>query len=140
LVKVASSNVEQLLAAAAVSVDRMIYRAELDRDKAISAKEQEDMIRKSAEEYFRDLEEKHRRGGAIRQFIDNLGRFCDEVTYRPNAPIAPGVNGFGLTPEELQGAVAAGDKDPDALLFREMSCPCASPNRDKPARRKLSFI
>jgi hypothetical protein len=120
LVKVASSNVEQLLSVTSDLVDRMIYRAELNRDKAISAKDQEDMIKRCAEKYFLALEEKHRRGAAIRQFVDNLGRFCDEVTYRPNAPIAPGVNGFGLTPEELQNAVAGGDKDPDGLLFREV--------------------
>ena len=78
------------------------------------------MIKKSADDYYRALEEKHRRGAAIRQLVDNLGRFCEEVTFRPNAPIAPGVNGFGLTPYELQHAVAAGEKDPDVLLFREV--------------------
>jgi hypothetical protein len=120
LVKLASSNVEQLLSLTGVIADRMIYRAELDKDKSLSAKEQEDMIKKGAEDYFRALEERHRRGAAIRQFVDNLGRFCEEVTYRPNAPIAPGVNGFGLTPEDLQDAVASADKDPDAVFFREV--------------------
>jgi hypothetical protein len=120
LVKVASGNVEQLLSTSAVIVDRMIYRAELDRDKAISAKEQEEMIKKCADDYFRAIEEKHRRGGAIRQLIDNLGAFCEEVTYRPNAPIAPGVNGFGLTLEELQAVVSQAGKDTDTLLFREV--------------------
>jgi hypothetical protein len=118
LVKLASSNVEQLLSITGVIADRMIYRAELDRDKTIAAKDQEDMVKKSSEEYYVTLEERHRRGAAIRQLVDNLGRFCEEVTFRPNAPIAPGVNGFGLTPEELQNAVAS--RDSDAVFFREV--------------------
>lgn len=120
LAGVASGNVEQLLSTAAVIVDRMIYRAELDRDKSISAKEQEDIFKRCANEYYESLEEKHRRGSAIRQFIDNLGIFCREVTYRPNAPIAPGVNGFGLTRQEIQQSISNGNNSQEALVFREV--------------------
>lgn len=120
LTSVASGNVEQLLSTAAVLVDRMIYRAELDKDTAISAKDQEEILRKCAEEYYKALEEKHRHGSAIRQFIDNLGSYCQEVTYRPNAPIAPGVNGFGLTRQQLREAVANEKKGIDAQVFREV--------------------
>lgn len=120
LASVASGNVQQLLSTVSGMVDRMIYRAELDRDKAISAREQEDILRKCADEYFGALEEKHRRGSAIRQFIQNLGLFCEEVTYRPNAPIAPGVNGFGLTPKELRQVVSGDKKGLDSGIFREV--------------------
>lgn len=122
LTSVASGNVDQLLSTTAAIVDRMIYRAELDRDKAISAKEQEDILKKCADEYYGALEEKHRRGSAIRQFVDNLGLFCAEVTYRPNAPIAPGVNGFGLTRAQILQAVSgAGEKKGHgSLVFREV--------------------
>lgn len=120
LTSVASGNVEQLLSTAAVIVDRMIYRAELDRDKAMSSREQEEILRRSAEEYYGGLEEKHRRGSAIKQFIDNLGLFSGEVTYRPNAPIAPGVNGFGLARQELLAAVSGTKKGPDYRVFREV--------------------
>ncbi len=120
LANVASGNVQQLLSTVADIVDRMIYRAELDRDKAISAREQDDILRKCADAYFEAIEEKHRRGSAIRQFIQNLGLFCEEVTSRPNAPIAPGVNGFGLTRRELR-QVASGDKrGVDSDIFREV--------------------
>jgi hypothetical protein len=105
---------------AATIVDRMIYRAELDRDKAISAKEQEDILKKCADEYYGALEEKHRRGSAIRQFVDNLGLFYEEVTYRPNAPIAPGVNGFGLTRQQILQVVSGSKKGQDSLVFREV--------------------
>lgn len=120
LVNVASGNVEQLLSTCAPLVDRMIYRTELDRDKAISAREQEESLKRSADEYYNALENKHRRGSAIKQFVDNLGRFCEEVTYRPNAPIAPGVNGFGLTRQELAQIAGAETLSREAQIFREV--------------------
>ena len=120
LTNVASGNVEQLLSTSATFVDRMIYRAELDRDKAMSAKEQEDLFKRCAEDYYKALEEKHRRGSAIRQFVDNLGLFFEEVTYRPYAPIAPGVNGFGLTRQQIEQAAGPSVQTPDAQVFREV--------------------
>lgn len=119
LVNLASYNVQQLLSILAAIVDRMIYRADLGREKALLAKQQEEILRRTADEYYDGLEEKHRSGGAIKQFVDNLGRFCANVTYRPNAPIAPGVNGFGVTPAQLKGAISDG-REPDALLVRKV--------------------
>lgn len=120
LTNVASGNVEQLLSTGAAFVDRMIYRAELDRDKAMSAKEQEDLFKRCANDYYSALEEKHRRGSAIRQLIDNLGLFFEEVTYRPYAPIAPGVNGFGLTRQQIEQAAGPSVQTRDAQVFREV--------------------
>lgn len=120
LTNAASGNVEQLLSTSASFVDRMIYRAELDRDKAMSAKEQEDLFKRCAQDYYKALEEKHRRGSAIRQFVDNLGLFFEEVTYRPYAPIAPGVNGFGLTRQQIEQAAGPSVHTRDAQVFREV--------------------
>lgn len=120
LTNAASGNVEQLLSTSASFIDRMIYRAELDRDKAISAKEQEDLFKRCAQDYYKALEEKHRRGSAIRQFVDNLGLFFEEVTYRPYAPIAPGVNGFGLTRQQIEQAAGPSVQTRDAQVFREV--------------------
>jgi hypothetical protein len=120
LTNVASGNVEQLLSTSAAFVDRMIYRAELDRDKAMSAKEQEDLFKRCADDYYSALDEKHRRGSAIRQLVDNLGLFFEEVTYRPYAPIAPGVNGFGLTRQQLDQAAGPSIQTRDAQVFREV--------------------
>jgi hypothetical protein len=120
LTNVASGNVEQLLSTCASVVDRMIYRAELDRDKAISAKEQEENLKRSADAYYDALENKHRRGSAVKQFVDNLGRFFEDVTYRPNAPIAPGVNGFGLTRRDLDQLAGAETPNRETQIFREV--------------------
>ncbi len=117
LVQLASTNVDQLLSITAVIADRMIYRAELDRDMALTAKDQETILNHLSKEYYIVLEQKYHRGGAIRQFIDNLGQFCNYVTYRPNAPIAPGVTGFGLTRQQMK--VVSSDV-PESAIFREI--------------------
>lgn len=118
LVQLANTNVDQLLSTAGVIADRMIYRAELDRDMALNARDQETMLGRLGEDYYKLLEQRHRRGVAIRQFVDNLGQFCNHVTYKPNAPIAPGVTGFGLTRRQLFD-----NSSSDALessIFREV--------------------
>lgn len=117
LVQLASTNVDQLLSITAVIADRMIYRAELDRDMALTAKDQETILNRLSEEYYKVLEQKYHRGGAIRQFVDNLGQFCNYVTYRPNAPIAPGVTGFGLTRQQMK---AVSSDVPESAIFREV--------------------
>jgi hypothetical protein len=98
----------------------MIHRAELERERTMNAKEQENILRRCADDYFRGLEDKHQRGSAIRQFVDNLGRFCEAETDRPNAPYAPGVNGFGLTPDQIVRAVGSDRPSREVLIFREV--------------------
>lgn len=96
-----SANVHQLLSNLAPVVDLLVHRAELDQALRISAKEQDAILRKRADDYYNSLVSHHRHGAAILQFVRNLGRFCAAVTYRPNAPIAPGVTGFGINRAQL---------------------------------------
>jgi len=117
VIQIASLNVEQLLSTCATIVDRMIYRAELDREKNLNGKDQETILTQLSENYYKELEQKPR-GATIRQFIDNLGPFCNSVTYRPNAPIAPGVTGFGMTHDQLSKAVTPINLE--ATVFREV--------------------
>lgn len=120
LTEAASFNVEQLLWQTSRFADRMVHRAELDRNLSLSAKEQEDMLRECADEYFDGIETRYRRGPFIRQLVDNLGRFCEEVTYRSNAPIAPGVSGFGLTKTDILKGVMTDSGNTKSVMFREV--------------------
>jgi hypothetical protein len=115
----ANRNVEQFLDIAGAYADKMIFRAELGRPPDLTAKEQEELLRISANRYYDRIEQGYPRGYNIRQFVDNLGRFCQGITYRPNAPIAPGVNGFGLTREQLRNALALDGPDEGIKTFRE---------------------
>jgi hypothetical protein len=115
----ANRNVEQFLDIAGAYVDKMIFRAELGRPPDLTAKEQDDLLKVSANRYYARIEQGFPRGYSIRQFVDNLGRFCQGVTNRPNAPISPGVTGFGLTREQLRNALALDGADEGIKLFRE---------------------
>ena len=120
LTEAASFNVEQLLWQTSRFADRMVHRAELDRSLSLSAKEQEDILRQCADEYFDGIGTRYRRGPLIRQLMDNLGRFCEEVTYRSNAPIAPGVSGFSLTRANIFNGGMMDSGNPKSILFREV--------------------
>jgi hypothetical protein len=119
LINSANRNVEQFLDVAGAYTDKMIFRAELGRSPELSAKEQEDLLRFSANRYYDRIEQGFPRGYSIRQFVDNLARFCQGVTNRPNAPIAPGVSGFGLTRDQLRNALALDGADEGIKIFRE---------------------
>ena len=118
LTQAANGNVEQYLEIASRYADKMIFRAELDRRTDLTAREQEELLRGSARRYFDRIEQGFRRGYAIHQFVDNLGRFCQTVTGRLNAPIAPGVTGFGLEPSQLRDTRGL-EASEGVKLFRE---------------------
>lgn len=120
LIGCANGNVEQLLSIASGFVDRMIYRAELDRELSIYPRDQEKIISNCADDYFLTLEGKHRHGISIKQFVENLGLFYKEITYKPSASIPPGVNGFGIPIGKLKQIVEDEDGDENHRVFREV--------------------
>jgi hypothetical protein len=115
----ANRNVEQFLDLAADYAEKMIFRAELNRPLDLTAREQHDLLRNSAKRYFLRIEQAFPNGYSIRQLIENLARFCRTVTTRPNAPIAPGVTGFGLTRVQLQDARAVDNPGGGMQAFRQ---------------------
>jgi hypothetical protein len=117
---VANGNVEQFLGVTSILADKMIFRAEMGRESALSAQEQQDLILQGADVYYNNIEERYDRGYSIRQLIDNLAPFFHAVTYRPNAPIAPGVNGFGLPREKLRTVLAKRKEDSEVMALRKV--------------------
>lgn len=115
----ANRNVEQFLEICGEYAEKMIFRAELNRSPELTAREQSDLLHASARAYYERLEQHFPRGSSIRQFVDNIARFCRAVTNRPNAPIAPGVTGFGLTGDQLRDARAVDGASAGIRLFRE---------------------
>jgi len=114
-----NKNVEQFLDIAGGYAEKMIFRAELNRPFDLSDREQDELLRASAKRYYARIEQGFAHGYTIRQFIDNLGRFCQAVTHRPNAPISPGVTGFGLTRQQLRDARSVDGAGSGIRLFRE---------------------
>ncbi len=115
----ANRNVEQFLEITGEYAEKMIFRTEVNRAAELSAREQDELLRASARRYYERIEQRFPRGYTIRQFVDNLVRFCRAVTDRANAPIAPGVTGFGLTGDQLRDARAVDGASDGIRLFRE---------------------
>lgn len=120
LAECATGNVEQFLSVASPFAEKMILRAELSQNIRISPQDQRKLLRKSAENYFDLIDWQFDRGYAIKQLVDNLGLFFNAVTFRPNAPIAPGVNGFGFEREQLRQFLARAATDAEVAAFREV--------------------
>lgn len=147
LAVVANKNVEQFLSVSSLLVKKIISRAELNRDTPLSTFDQEKLIRKSAELYYRSIEQRFERGYAIRQLIDNLGSFFNAVTFRSNAPIAPGVNGVGFEREKLHNFLESRKNEEDVKAFREILTKAIAGNvlfvedvrQGKPGSEKIVF-
>lgn len=147
LAAVASRNVEQFLSVASLFVQKIISRAELNRNTSLSLVDQEKLIRKGAEIYYGRIEQRYERGYAIRQLVDNLGAFFKAVTFRPNAPIAPGVNGVGFERDTLRAFLEDNKEDKEVLAFREILTKAVAGNvlfveevkQGKPGSEKVVF-
>ena len=96
LSKIATNNIEQFLGFAAPLYERMLSM-NLNMDNvSISAKDQDKEIRKIANDKWKELHKILPESALILRFLENLCRFCVAETYKPNAPYAPGVNGFSI--------------------------------------------
>lgn len=120
LAEVANGNVDQFLTIAGVMIDKLIFRAELGKDIVLSAQDQQDLLQEEAKKYYQSLEKLLNHGFAIRQLVDNLGLFFQEVTERANAPIAPGVNGFGIEYALLRSELAKRGGDNKLAVLRSV--------------------
>ncbi len=118
LAEVSNGNVDQFLTIAGTIVDKLIFRAELGKEIVLSAQDQQDLLQEEAKKYYQNLEKRLNHGFAIRQLVDNLGLFFQEVTNRANAPIAPGVNGFGMDIALLRRVLNKRVEADKALLLR----------------------
>ncbi len=120
LAETSNGNVDQFLNISGVMVDKLIFRAELGKEIILSAQDQHDLLREEAQKYCQNLEKRFTHGFSIRQLVENLGLFFNEVTYRVNAPYAPGVNGFGLDRALLRRVLAKRESDDKTALLREV--------------------
>ncbi len=118
LADVSSGNIEQFLSVTAKFIDKMIFKERLGKEPILTALEQEKILCEIAEKYYSNIEKLYSRGFAIKQFISNLGLFCNLITYRRNAPYAPGINGFEIRKDDFNKLLDQNNKD--FTIFKEM--------------------
>jgi hypothetical protein len=98
LVKLSSFNIEQFLSFSSEMFEAMISNKIKGNQIILSDREQHDIIVKVAKHNWKKLRTEIPFGQSIRRFLTGLGEFSKTQTFKPNAPYAPGVNGFAITP------------------------------------------
>ncbi len=112
--RLASLNIEQFLGLSGAIFEEVIA-AELLRtgSTVISAKRQHVLMKRAAQEFWKDIPNKVRHGRNLRAFLDSVGRFSAWYTYRPTAPNDPGVGGTAIRMSERRQLM-----DPEVLTKR----------------------
>ncbi|MDP9367442.1 MAG: hypothetical protein M3Q03_04050, partial [Chloroflexota bacterium] len=94
---IASTNIQQFVWLAGDLFEEMIAAALLKRSPNLTPRRQEEIIRKSVSERWRKVPQELRNGREVKGFIDRVGKFSSDETYRPNAPYVPGVTGIAVS-------------------------------------------
>lgn len=96
LCKLSSSNIEQFLSFSADLFEEMISNKLKGNSITIDVEKQERIFRKVAEKKWHELSILLPYSSSVIKFLNELGEFSRKETYKPNAPYAPGVNGFAI--------------------------------------------
>ena len=93
VVRLSSYNVEEFLQICAVLYDHIyaqkITRFRNDAPISVSARNQNDALKKLAEKRLRELPRLFALGPQAQRLVEAIGQMCREKTYEPNAPYAP---------------------------------------------------
>lgn len=101
LCTMATNNIEELLAMAAALFDGVHAKVVLRKGLELSPSEQEKLIKMVAKKRLDFIPRSQFEGNRAQKLIRSIGAFCQERTFRPNAPIAPGVTGVRLSDAEM---------------------------------------
>jgi hypothetical protein len=106
LAALASFNVEQYLSLAGDLFEESLARALIQGRRGappiIAPERQQQILSAAYNARIRDLPRRAMNGRDVLAFLDSVGTFCREVTYQPNAPYAPGVNGVAISMRERE--------------------------------------
>ena len=101
LVKMSSCNIEQFLSFSSELFENMVSNQILGNSITLSANDQERIIKKVAKDKWKALNHSTPYSKSVIAFLHKMAAFCEEETNQPNAPYAPGVNGFGIKDETI---------------------------------------
>ena len=88
-------NVEQFLRLAGDLFEESLSAALIRRSPVLRPERQEEVLRQACSARLREMPS--RAGRDVLRFVESVGQFCHEETYRPNAPYAPGVTGIAIS-------------------------------------------
>lgn len=96
LSRLSSNNIEQFLAFAGELFEEMISNKISGKEIIVGDDSQEKIIKEIAERKWREISRTIPYSTQIIRFLTALGEFAQKDTFKPNAPYAPGVNGFAI--------------------------------------------
>lgn len=104
--RLSSSNIEQFLNISgklfeAISTNQLKKISQgKNLSVSITPKKQDQLIKKLTDEKWKEMDIRVPSSTQIKIFLDNMGLFCREHTYTPNAWNSPGINGIAITMQE----------------------------------------
>ena len=101
LVKLASSNVQQFLDLSSDLFDEMINARSFDAVPHISAKRQEQILKKAMFRRWNEIIQSIPNSDLIVNFLDNMAKFCFTETNMPNSPYAS-VTGIAISDSDVK--------------------------------------
>ncbi|CAN5595173.1 hypothetical protein BH10BAC4_BH10BAC4_02360 [soil metagenome] len=96
LVRISSSNIDQFLTFSSKLFEGMISNHLVNGYAALSAEAQEKIIKRTAEEKWKELNRLIPESKTVMRFLSEFAKFAYKETFRPSAPYAPGVTGFAI--------------------------------------------
>lgn len=97
IASLSSLNIEQFLTFAGDLFEEIISNTLLKKTSNLIPKRQEAILEKIAENKWKDILQQVKHGSDVRNFLESIGKFAREETFRPNAPYAPGVTGIAIS-------------------------------------------
>jgi hypothetical protein len=102
LAMLSSSNVDQFVELAGDLFEELAAKSAGRRggDSSLNAERQHAILKRAAERRWEGIPRRVPRGYEARRFLEAVGAFCQNQTYRASAPYPPGVTGFGITMQD----------------------------------------
>lgn len=148
LAAVASYNIDQYLEIAGSLFEEVTAKISGPRSipRALSADRQDAIIRSVAELRWEGLVRRLPQGYDAKRFLEALGRFCREQTFRPTAPYMPGVTGFAISMQDRDTLATTDESKIKHLLeLRDVITSLVAhnlitPNLDRKAKGKSYMV
>jgi hypothetical protein len=101
LAALASSNMEQYLWLAGDQFEELISAAVVRQPSwQLSPARQDSIIRRASDQLWKEIPRRARFGEEVYRFLDSVARFCQHMTFLPNAPYEPGVTGIAISMDD----------------------------------------
>ena len=124
-----SENVDQYLRLAGDIFEEMLAKITLKRLPRIGAEEQDRIVHRLSDRYWRELPSRVQNGRQVQTLVEAIVELCQSETFRATAPYAPGVTGTAMPMSDrerlLDGAVRS-DIRGSADLFSAISAGVAA--------------